>query len=351
MRAYAGPRMRPTDSVTRGSAALALLFALALLLGPSHASARTIGIEPPGQTGVQLVESPLAGASSRASDAAGPATAAGTSPSRGTGAVAVTVTINPYTAVEDTAVGITFDRFVPSRSASYSSGTYIYGRWANTHIDARFNGSRIIWLGPKQPNYGMADVYIDNVKLATVDCYAPSATATSVATIWASPELSPGAHTISIRLTGAKNPASSGNIVVIDRFILPGAGTGVTGTRVNETAGMFSGLWITCANTTYTGGTYRYSRWPSAKYTLTFTGTRIAWIGPRTRNYGKAAIYIDGSHVATLSQFGLMGWRYRVWESPVLPRGQHTLEIRALGTKQADSTSANIVIDCFDVTP
>lgn len=350
MRAYAGPR-RPLHSIGRGSAALALVLSLALLMAAPDASAGTIGIEPREHTGVQLVESPLAEPTTRTPNAIGPRATAGAPPLAGAGTVAVSATINPHVSVEDTAVGITFDRFVPSRSASYSSGTYIYGRWANTHIAARFDGTRIVWLGPKQPNYGMADVYIDNVKLATVDCYAPSATATSVATIWASPELAPGSHTISIRLTGAKNPASSGNIVVIDRFVLPGANSGITGTRVNETAGMFSGLWINCSNPTYTGGTYRYSRWPSAKYTLTFTGTRIAWIGPRTRDYGKAAIYIDGSHVATLSQFGLMGWRYRVWESPVLPRGQHTLEIRALGTKQADSTSANVVIDCFDVTP
>jgi len=351
VRAHPGRHCRPLDSVIKKSAALVLLFSFVLLSAAPHASAGTIGVETREYTGVHLGASPLAEAATRTPDPAAQGITSGAPAPTSGSTVTVAVTINPYRVVEDTSAGITFDRFVPVRSAAYSNGSYVYGRWTNTRIDARFSGTRIIWIGPKQPNYGKADVYIDNVKLATVDCYAPPAQATSVATIWRSPELAPGAHIISIRLTGARNPASSGNIVVIDRLVLPGAAGGVTGTRVNETAGLFSGLWITCANTTYTGGTYRYSRWPSAKYTLAFTGTRIAWVGPRTRDYGKAAIYIDGSYVTTLSQFGLMGWRYRVWESAVLPRGEHTLEIRVLGTKQADSTSANIVVDCFDITP
>jgi len=71
-------------------------------------------------------------------------------------------------------------------------------------------GSKVKWIGPKQPAYGMADVYIDDVLVASdVDCYAPAPGALS-ATIWESGTLTDTAHTLAIRLTGHKNAASTG---------------------------------------------------------------------------------------------------------------------------------------------
>jgi len=253
--------------------------------------------------------------------------------------------------IEDGAAGVTFDRFVPSRSATYSGGTYIYGRWSGTRIECRFTGTKIAWYGPKQPSYGKADVYIDGVKVATVDCYATAANATAATKIFESPVLSAGTHTISVRLMNQKNAASSGYVVVVDRFSAMGTGAGSTGTRADESVGTFSGAWVTAANSTYTNGTYRYSRWAGAKIRYTFTGTKVAWLGPRTTAYGKADVYIDGVKKATVSQYGVMGWRYRVWESGTLPSGSHTIEIRVLGTKESASSSANIVVDGFDVKP
>ncbi len=252
--------------------------------------------------------------------------------------------------LEDASSGVTFDRFVPCASSAYSGGTYTYGRWTGTRFECRFVGTKIAWVGPKQPFYGKADVYIDGAKQATVDCYAPAESATHSATIWESPALSPGTHTISICLAGAKNAASKGYVVVIDNLHVTGAATGVS-THANERSGSFAGSWVACANTTYTGGTYRYSRWVGAKTTYTFNGTKVAWIGPRSPFYGKAAVYIDGAYKATVSQYGLLGWRCRVWESGTLSRGTHTIEIRVLGTKEAASTSANVVVDGFEVRP
>lgn len=253
--------------------------------------------------------------------------------------------------IEDTAAGVTFDRFVPSVSSAYSGGTYIYGRWTGTRIEARFAGTGIAWYGPTQSGYGMADVYIDNSKVATVDCYAPSEEATLSATLWESGALPAGAHTISIRITGAKNEASAGTVVVVDRLVASGTAGSSTCIRANESAGSSVGSWVLCSNTTYTGGTYRYSRWAGSRISYTFCGSKIAWIGPRASNYGRAAIYIDGMYVTTVSQYGTLGWRYRVWESGTLARGFHTIEIRVLGTKVAASSGTIVVVDGWDVTP
>jgi len=256
--------------------------------------------------------------------------------------------------VEENGAGVTFDRFVPSSSVAFSGGSYMYGRWANTEMQVRFNGTSIAWIGAKQPNYGKADVYVDNVKVATVDCYAPAANAVTSATLWDSLDLGPladGSHTLRIRLVGAKNPASSGYVVVVDKFQVTAPVPVQDGTRANESSGVFSGSWVAASSTTYVGGGYRYSRWAGAKIRYTFTGTKVAWIGPRTSNYGRADVYIDGVKRATVSQYGALGWRYRVWESATLARGVHTIEIRVLGTKEAASSGTIIVVDGFDVKP
>jgi len=265
-----------------------------------------------------------------------------------------TVHLTVYTpplAIEDNAPGVTFDRFVPSIGAAYSGGTYTYGRWTGTRIESRFTGTSIIWWGPKQPNYGKADVYIDNVYQGTVDCYASNAEKTIGTTLWQSGSLSVGTHVISIRLMGVRNPASTGNIVVVDTLLAAGIAAGNPQWRANETLGTFTGAWVPCSNATYTDTTYSYSRWAGAKISYTFTGTKVAWIGPRALNYGRAEVWIDGVKKATLSQYGVLGWRYRVWESATLAAGRHTIEIRVLGTKEAASTNTIVVVDGFDVTP
>lgn len=257
----------------------------------------------------------------------------------------------PTIYIDDTSAAVTFDRFVPCSSSSYSAGTYTYGRWTGTSIESRFQGTRIVWVGPKQPGYGMADVYLDGKKIATVDCYAPKSTATLSTVLWDSGALSHGGHTLSIRLTGKKNPASGGYVVVLDRLVVADASVERVPYRIDESEGAFSGSWIACSNPTYTASSYHYSRWPGARVKYTFRGTKVAWLGPRTPFYGRAAVYVDGVHEATVSQYGMMGWRCRVWESGILPPGEHTIEIRVLGTKDAGSSGLTIVVDGFDVAP
>jgi hypothetical protein len=80
-----------------------------------------------------------------------------------------------------------------------------------------FTGTRVSWIGPRTPNYGMADVYIDSVKVATVDTYrANLAIQGWREVVWQSGVLSAGAHTLSIRPTGTMNPAATAANVMVD---------------------------------------------------------------------------------------------------------------------------------------
>jgi hypothetical protein len=266
----------------------------------------------------------------------------------------VTATFAPTWGVEiqHDAAGVTFDRFVSGHNTAYSGGGYVYGRWTGTKLQARFSGERVRWVGPKQPNYGKADVYIDGVKRQTVDCYEPKASATLSTELFKAEGLKDGPHTLEIRLVGQKNPASTSTIVVIDRFEVGGINAGGGGVRIDEAKGTLAGPWIKGNNSTYYAKAYHYSRYTNASFKATFTGTKVAWIGPKTGAYGRARVYIDGvQQGTTVSQRGTMGWRERVWESKKLTPGTHTIEIRPTATKDPQSRGLNVVIDALDVTP
>jgi len=259
--------------------------------------------------------------------------------------------------LEHDAAGVVFDRFVTGYSTTYSGGGYVYGRWTGTVLKASFTGSGIMWVGPKQPGYGMADVWIDGAKVATdVDCYR-AAPGTLSAVIWQSATLVDGPHTIELRLTGHKNAASSGYVVVVDKFEVTGAAPSGPGTRYDDSTATpgYTGTWLPYINPTYFNKTYAYSRWTNAAFTVSFTGAQVSWIGPRTPNYGIADVYVDDAKVATVdcyrANLATQGWREVVWTSDMLAPGAHTLSIRPTGTKNAAATAANVVIDAIDVTP
>jgi len=66
------------------------------------------------------------------------------------------------------------------------------------------------------PQHGIAEVTIDNQVVATVDQYAP--VRMDGMTSWTSPGLQNGRHDVTIRVTGTRNPASSGTVVTLDRL-------------------------------------------------------------------------------------------------------------------------------------
>jgi photosystem II stability/assembly factor-like uncharacterized protein len=236
--------------------------------------------------------------------------------------------------------GVTFDRFVTDYNAAYSGGGYVYGRWTDTRMLVRFSGSSIRWYGPKQPNYGRASVYVDGQYKGTADAYASSAEKTLNAEVFKVEGLTDGPHVMEIRLTGQKNPASTGYIVVVDYFEVDGAAPTGGGTRHDEATGTLSGPWIYGRNRAYIGYGYHYSKYTTATFTKTFTGTKVAWIGPKTGNYGRAQVWIDGAYQGVVSQYGTMGWRERVWESKTLSPGTHTITIKPTGTKDAAPSSS-----------
>jgi hypothetical protein len=79
-----------------------------------------------------------------------------------------------------------------------------------------FTGSSIKWINTKALNRGISEVWIDGNLMTTVDLYDPNVLNQVV--LYSNSSLSSGPHTIQIKSTNTKNPASSGVLTSNDAF-------------------------------------------------------------------------------------------------------------------------------------
>jgi beta propeller repeat protein len=81
-----------------------------------------------------------------------------------------------------------------------------------------FNGTSISWISTKAKAHGKAEVWLDGVKVATVDLYRSSTQARM--TVFTRNNLTPGSHTLEIRVLGTKRTAATSTRVDVDAFIV-----------------------------------------------------------------------------------------------------------------------------------
>jgi beta-galactosidase GanA len=111
-------------------------------------------------------------------------------------------------------------------SSGYTGGDYdsteSWSTQAGDSMTVTFTGTGIDWIGPKNTNGGIADVYIDGSLAGTVDTYA-SAGKEFQQVLFDQTGLPSGSHTLQIAVTGSKNAASSSDTVVVDAINVPTA--------------------------------------------------------------------------------------------------------------------------------
>jgi beta-galactosidase GanA len=149
-----------------------------------------------------------------------------------------TATVSTHMALNaDQAAGYTYDDTDPALvytgdwthagpSSGYTSGDYDSTEsWSTETGDSMtvtFTGTAVQWIGPKNTNGGIADVYIDGNQVATVDTYSPAGKLFQQV-LYSTTGLSAGSHTLTITVSGQKNPASSADTVVVDAIDVPTA--------------------------------------------------------------------------------------------------------------------------------
>lgn len=123
----------------------------------------------------------------------------------------------------------------PAYRGAYFADLHI-AREAGEYFEYEFEGHYIEWIGSKSHDYGMADVYIDDVLVASdVDSYRPKSDNPDYplmehqATLFVKDDLAPGTHTIKIVLNGNKHEASEGYQVSLDALVSKRAPSGPDG--------------------------------------------------------------------------------------------------------------------------
>lgn len=136
------------------------------------------------------------------------------------------------TTVNDNTTGTGLNQFNYSGSWGYyagQSGAYDNdNHWSSTtnnYYTFEFSGQQARVYASMAPNGGIAAFSIDNGAETYFDTYA--ATRVDDVFLFATPTLGNGTHTLKVRVTGLKNPASSGYNVSADRIDVLSAGSEV----------------------------------------------------------------------------------------------------------------------------
>lgn len=99
--------------------------------------------------------------------------------------------------------------------AGCNGGGLKYAGATGSRADFKFTGTGIKWTAAKGPMMGKAKVSLDGVFMGNVDLYNPT---NKLKSVFPKAGLTPGAHTLTIEVSGLKNPSSTGTIVNIDSF-------------------------------------------------------------------------------------------------------------------------------------
>jgi cysteine-rich repeat protein len=106
--------------------------------------------------------------------------------------------------------------WLPYTDSHASGGRITYTDNAQASCTFTFTGTSIKYIGTPSNNKGIASVQVDNDPPVDVDLYSPTLKWQQV--LYTNSNLSPGQHTITIVVTGRKNPLSSLHRIDVDAF-------------------------------------------------------------------------------------------------------------------------------------
>jgi hypothetical protein len=122
------------------------------------------------------------------------------------------------TLVDDTTYNVRYNAWIGKWNERAQEGGYRIASLANTTLIFSIQGNSFQWITALGPNYGQADIYVDDQFVATADFYSPVQKWQQIIPI---NNLGRGSHTIKIVVLGQHNSASGGTGIVFDGIIVP----------------------------------------------------------------------------------------------------------------------------------
>ncbi len=230
---------------------------------------------------------------------------------------------------------------------AWSAGAAALTSTPGAQATLTFTGSAVTWIGARGNQSGIARVFLDGNFVADVDLY--SSTEQIQAAVFTATGLAEARHTLAITSTGTQNPASFGNLVVVDAFEVASSGIQVQETDPSISYG--AGWVLGIRDHAYNQGATAESNTIGAQATLTFTGSGIDWIGARGPQTGIARVYVDGAFAAEIDTYAQTeGPQHTTYSTRGLAAGSHAFTIEVSG-RNLLSRDAWILIDAFVVVP
>src|SRR5512145_1617771 len=229
-------------------------------------------------------------------------------------------------------------------SQGYHGGDQHYSSTSQATAEFSFTGTSIKWIGPKNVDCGISQVFLDNQLVASVDMYASSWLKQQV--LFSRGSLENRTHTIRIVVTASKNPASIGYYSSIDAFEWDAA-AGYN--ELNDGGLSYSGTWNVVVSPGGVANDLRTTTAAGATAQYSFTGRAIRWLGTKGNDQGIADLYVDGTRVASVDLYAPTNLvRQVLFAETNLVYGAHTLKIVATGQRNASSSGVRVTVDAVD---
>jgi hypothetical protein len=197
-----------------------------------------------------------------------------------------------------------------------------------------FSGEQFELTYTQMADRGMMDVYIDGMKMATLDESGVGAWQQT----WISDPLPAGNHNVRLVQTGA-------GVVDIDAIeIIPTATILSAGTYDDAHAAWhYSTYWYTYAGAGPFADTLHFSINPKDEALVSFNGSQFRLTYTAMPDRGTLDVYVDGVKVATINENGAGVWQ-QTWTSDLSAAGTHTIRL-------VHATGAIVDIDAITVFP
>jgi hypothetical protein len=124
----------------------------------------------------------------------------------------------------------------------------------------------------------------------------------------------------------------------------------VNANQESSSAISYIGSWTQQNLSTAYGGTTNHTSTQANSAQFTFSGTNLAWVAPKGPDRGKAEVWIDGVKASTVDLYASTEQPAKmVFTRSWAVSGEHTIEVRVLGTKTSASSGTRVDVDAFIV--